>query len=62
MLAQAVLPAMCERRWRCIINVGSIASQNGGVIGPHFAASKGGLVGLTHGFATRLAKDAAKLA
>jgi 3-oxoacyl-[acyl-carrier protein] reductase len=56
-LSQAVLPAMRRRGWGRIINLGSVASQNGGVIGPHYAASKGGLVGLTHGYATRLAKE-----
>jgi 3-oxoacyl-[acyl-carrier protein] reductase len=56
-LSQAVVPAMRRRGWGRIINIGSVASQTGGVIGPHYAASKGGLVGLTHGYATRLAKE-----
>lgn len=56
-LSQAVIPAMRARKWGRIVNLGSIASQTGGVIGPHYAASKGGLVGLTHGYATRLAKE-----
>ena len=56
-LSQAVLPGMRARKWGRIVNLGSVASQNGGVIGPHYAASKGGLVGLTHGYATRLAKE-----
>jgi 3-oxoacyl-[acyl-carrier protein] reductase len=56
-LTQAVLPGMRARRWGRIINLGSVASQTGGVIGPHYAASKGGLIGLTHGYAVRLAKE-----
>jgi 3-oxoacyl-[acyl-carrier protein] reductase len=56
-LTQAVLPGMRARRWGRIVNLGSVAAQNGGVIGPHYAASKGGLTGLTHGYAVRLAKE-----
>jgi 3-oxoacyl-[acyl-carrier protein] reductase len=56
-LSQAVLPGMRARRWGRIINLGSVASQTGGVIGPHYAASKGGLIGLTHGYAVRLANE-----
>ncbi len=56
-LTQAVLPGMRARRWGRIINLTSVAAQNGGVVGPHYAATKGGLVGLTHGFATRVVKD-----
>ncbi len=56
-LTQAVLPGMRERRWGRIINMGSIAAQTGGIIGPHYAASKGGLTGLTHGYAVRLARE-----
>ena len=35
----------------------SIAAQTGGVIGPHYAASKAGLIGLTHSYANLLAKE-----
>jgi 3-oxoacyl-[acyl-carrier protein] reductase len=56
-LTQAVLPGMRRRRWGRIVNLGSVAAQNGGVIGPHYAATKGGLTGLTHGYAVRLAKE-----
>ncbi len=56
-LIQAVLPGMRTRRWGRIINLTSVAAQNGGVVGPHYAATKGGLVGLTHGYATRVVKD-----
>jgi len=56
-LSQAVLERMRERHWGRIINIASVAAQNGGVIGPHYAASKAGLIGLTHSYATLLAKE-----
>jgi 3-oxoacyl-[acyl-carrier protein] reductase len=56
-VTQAVLPAMRERKWGRIINLSSIAAQTGGVIGPHYAASKAGAVGLTHSLASFLAKE-----
>jgi 3-oxoacyl-[acyl-carrier protein] reductase len=54
---QAVLPGMRERRWGRIINVSSAAAQMGGVIGPHYAATKAGQLGLTHGYAGLLAGE-----
>jgi len=54
---QAALPGMRERRWGRIINVSSAAAQIGGVIGPHYAATKAGMLGLTHGYAGRLAAE-----
>jgi 3-oxoacyl-[acyl-carrier protein] reductase len=56
-LTQAVLERMRERGWGRIINIGSVAAQNGGVVGPHYAASKAGLIGLTHSYASMLAKE-----
>jgi 3-oxoacyl-[acyl-carrier protein] reductase len=35
----------------------SIAAQTGGVVGPHYAASKAGLIGLAHSYASLLAKE-----
>jgi 3-oxoacyl-[acyl-carrier protein] reductase len=35
----------------------SAAAQMGGVVGPHYAASKAGLIGLTHYYASQLAKE-----
>jgi len=55
MLTQAVLPAMRRAGWGRIINLSSTAAQVGGVVGPHYAASKAGLLGLTHFYASRLA-------
>ena len=57
LMTQAVLPAMRARRWGRIINLSSVAAQVGGVIGPHYAASKAGAIGLTHSYASLLAKE-----
>ena len=57
LVTQAVLPAMRRRRWGRIINLSSVAAQLGGVIGPHYAASKAGAIGLTHAYAALLAKE-----
>ena len=57
LVTQAVLPGMRQRKWGRIINLSSVAAQLGGVIGPHYAASKAGAIGLTHSLATLLAKQ-----
>ncbi len=57
LVTQAALPGMRERRWGRIVMLASIAAQTGGVIGPHYAASKAGLIGLTHSYASLLAKE-----
>jgi 3-oxoacyl-[acyl-carrier protein] reductase len=54
---QAVVPAMRNARWGRILNVSSVAAQTGGVVGPHYAASKAGMLGLTHSYAGLLAKE-----
>jgi len=56
-VTQAVLPGMRARRWGRIIMLSSVAAQTGGVVGPHYAASKAGLIGLTHSYASLLAKE-----
>ncbi len=56
-LCQAVLGHMRSQGWGRIINISSTAAQTGGSVGPHYAASKAGLIGLTHGFATLVVKD-----
>jgi 3-oxoacyl-[acyl-carrier protein] reductase len=48
---------MRKRAWGRIINLSSVAAQTGGVIGPHYAASKAGALGLTHSYAALLAKE-----
>jgi len=57
LVTQAVLPGMRSRRWGRIINLSSVAAQLGGVVGPHYAASKAGVLGLTHSYAALLAKE-----
>jgi 3-oxoacyl-[acyl-carrier protein] reductase len=54
---QAVLPPMRAKGWGRLIYIGSVAAQVGGVVGPHYAASKAAMVGLMHGYATMLAKE-----
>lgn len=57
LVTQAVLPGMRARRWGRIINISSGAAQTGGIVGPHYAASKAGILGLTHGYASLLIKE-----
>jgi 3-oxoacyl-[acyl-carrier protein] reductase len=53
LLAQRTLPGMQERRFGRILFISSVAAFTGGLIGPHYAASKAGLHGLTHFLAAR---------
>ena len=46
LVTQAVLPAMRAQRWGRIINISSVAAQTGGLVGPHYAASKAGMLGI----------------
>jgi 3-oxoacyl-[acyl-carrier protein] reductase len=55
LLAQRVVPAMRERGFGRILFISSVAAFTGGSVGPHYAASKAGLHGLTHYLAVRLA-------
>ena len=57
LVTQAVLPSMRARKWGRIINLSSAAAQLGGVNGPHYAASKAGVFGLTHAYASLLVKE-----
>jgi 3-oxoacyl-[acyl-carrier protein] reductase len=57
LVTQAVLPGMLAAKWGRIINISSTAAQVGGVIGPHYTASKAGILGLTRSFASLLIKD-----
>ncbi|GAC1661804.1 MAG: 3-oxoacyl-ACP reductase FabG [Candidatus Acidiferrum sp.] len=57
LVSQAVLPEMRKRKWGRIIMLSSVAAQTGGVIGPHYAASKAGMLGLMHSYANLLAKE-----
>ncbi len=57
LVTRAVLPHMRSAGWGRIINVSSVAAQVGGVVGPHYAASKAGIIGLTHFYASLLARE-----
>ena len=57
LVTEAVLPGLRSQHWGRIINVSSTAAQVGGVVGPHYAASKAGILGLTHSYASRLFKE-----
>jgi 3-oxoacyl-[acyl-carrier protein] reductase len=57
LVTQAVLPDMRVMGWGRIVNMSSVAAQLGGVVGPHYAASKAGLIGLTHSYATLLSRE-----
>jgi 3-oxoacyl-[acyl-carrier protein] reductase len=57
LLAQRTLPGMRARGFGRILFVSSVAAFTGGIVGPHYAASKAGLHGLTHFLASRAAAD-----
>ena len=57
LVTQAVLPDMRAARWGRIISLSSVAAQIGGAVGPHYAASKGGVIGLMHYYAAHLAGE-----
>ncbi|MEO5821097.1 MAG: SDR family NAD(P)-dependent oxidoreductase [Vicinamibacteraceae bacterium] len=57
LITQGLVAGMRERKWGRVIFLSSVAAQVGGVVGPHYAASKAGLHGLMHFYAAHLAKD-----
>lgn len=57
LVTQAVLPGMRARQWGRIVNLSSVAAQVGGIVGPHYAASKAGMLGLTRYYASHLARE-----
>src|SRR6267154_672081 len=57
LVTQRALPSMREKRWGRIINLSSVAAQYGGIVGPHYSASKAGILGLTRSYASFLAKE-----
>lgn len=57
LVTQAVLSGMREKQWGRIINLSSVAAQTGGVTGPIYVASKAGILGLTHSYASLLVKE-----
>jgi 3-oxoacyl-[acyl-carrier protein] reductase len=57
LVTQAVLAGMRDRRFGRLVYLSSVAAQLGGVVGPHYAASKAGLLGLAHAYASLLAGE-----
>jgi len=57
LVTQAVISGMRQRNWGRIINLSSVAAQTGGAVGAHYAASKAGIIGLTHSCASAFVKD-----
>jgi 3-oxoacyl-[acyl-carrier protein] reductase len=57
LVTQAFLPAMRQAKWGRLVFISSVAAAVGGVIGPHYASSKAGMIGLTHAYASLLARE-----
>jgi 3-oxoacyl-[acyl-carrier protein] reductase len=57
LVTQSALAPMRRKKWGRIINLSSAAAHVGGVVGAHYAASKAGIIGLTHYYAAQLAKE-----
>lgn len=55
LLARRLAPGMRERGWGRIVFVSSVAAFTGGIVGPHYTASKAALIGLSHSLAVSLA-------
>ena len=54
LLARRTMPGMAERGFGRVLFMSSVAGLTGGIVGPHYAASKAGLHGLTHYLARRV--------
>lgn len=57
LVTQAFLPGMRKQQWGRIVNISSVAAQVGGLVGPHYAASKAGMLGLARSYASVLVKE-----
>lgn len=57
LVTQRVLAGMRAAKWGRIINLSSIAAQYGGIVGPHYSATKAGILGLTRSYASQFAKE-----
>ena len=57
LVTQAFLPGMRKQQWGRIVNISSVAAQVGGLVGPHYAASKAGMLGLARAYAAALVKE-----
>jgi len=59
LMSQSVLPLMQKQKSGSIINMSSVSAQRGGGIfgGPHYAAAKAGILGLSKAMAREFAPD-----
>jgi 3-oxoacyl-[acyl-carrier protein] reductase len=57
LVTQAVIGGMRKRKWGRIINLSSVAAQTGGAVGADYAASKAGIIGLTHSCASAFVRE-----
>ncbi len=57
LVTQSVVGPMRKNKWGRIINISSTAVQLGGIIGPHYTASKAGIIGLTHSYSSILVSE-----
>jgi 3-oxoacyl-[acyl-carrier protein] reductase len=55
LLAKRLAPGMRERGWGRVVLVSSVAAFTGGIVGPHYTASKAALIGLARSLAGPLA-------
>ena len=53
---KAAIPVMMKNGEGKIINLSSVAGKMGGTVGPHYAASKAGIIGMTFSLAQELLK------
>ncbi|MCD6491197.1 MAG: 3-oxoacyl-ACP reductase family protein [Candidatus Njordarchaeia archaeon] len=53
---KAVVPYMIKQKEGKIVNMASVAGKMGGTVGPHYAASKAGIIGMTFSLAQELLK------
>ena len=57
LVTQSVVDSMRKNKWGRIINISSTSAQLGGIIGPHYTASKAGIIGLTHSYSSILSAE-----
>ncbi len=51
LLAKRLVPGTRERGWGRVVLVSSVAAFTGGLVGPHYTASKAALIGLARSLA-----------
>lgn len=56
-VSSAVIPGMRRRHFGRLVFISSTAARVGGIVGPHYAASKAGLEGLARSYASALSRE-----